>query len=196
MSSNKGSSFEREISKDLSKWLTGQEKPYQYWRTPGSGSLCTIHNEDMGLSGDIRALTPEAKFLTDVFSIELKTGYPTTSFWQHFSDIKGFKLREFWEQTNRDAKKANKEPMLIYRKKGKKKLVGFRKNLLDNYMFRDCYDLDNIGIISIQFKIDYMLPVLAIMDFNDFFNIMKPDKMRSVCNIIIGDNNGEDDVNA
>lgn len=122
--SGKGGEFERQISKYLTKWFTGKDKPYAFWRTPGSGSLCTIHEENVELSGDIRSIIPEANFLTSVFNIELKTGYPGTSFWQHFSDTKTFKIREFWEQSVRDGRKANKLPMVIYRKKGKKPLMG------------------------------------------------------------------------
>jgi len=169
--SGKGGDFEREISKFLSKWLTGKEKPYQYWRMPGSGGLATIHEENVGLSGDIRSLTPEAEFLTSIFSIECKTGYPKTTFWQHFKDIKGFPIKLFWKQCINDAKKADKEPMLIYRKKGKKPVVGITHNV--DKMFRDIWVINSI---LIRFK-EY-LPDLILYDMNDFFNNVKPDDLR------------------
>ena len=50
----KGGDFERQVSKTLTKWLSGREKPYLFWRMPGSGGLATIHEENVGLSGDIR----------------------------------------------------------------------------------------------------------------------------------------------
>jgi hypothetical protein len=53
----KGGDFEREISKAFTKWLTGVEKPYKFWRMPGSGGLATIHEENTNLSGDIRSVS-------------------------------------------------------------------------------------------------------------------------------------------
>jgi hypothetical protein len=176
---NKGSSFERDISKFLSKWLTGSEKPYQYWRTPGSGSLCTIHEENAGLSGDIRALTSDAKFLTNAFSIECKTGYPGTSFWQHFSDTKTFKIREFWEQSCRDAKKANKLPMVIYRKKGKKPLMGMSYGVLDQILgVKKTYPYNSI---IMSFRSEYDLPSMFLCDFEEFFSYVGVEQMRDAC---------------
>ena len=176
---NKGSSFERDISKFLSKWLTGSEKPYQFWRTPGSGSLCTIHEENTGLSGDIRALTSDAKFLTNVFSIECKTGYPSTSFWQLFSDTKGFKIREFWEQATKDARKATKIPMLIYRKKGKKPLMGLASGVLDQIIgLRNPYPYN---YMIVNFRSEYELSPMFVCDFEEFFSYVPPDKMRTGC---------------
>lgn len=176
---NKGSSFERDISKYLSKWLTGSEKPYQYWRTPGSGSLCTIHEENAGLSGDIRALTSDAKFLTNAFSIECKTGYPGTSFWQHFSDTKTFKIREFWEQSCRDAERANKIPMVIYRKKGKKPLMCVHLGVLDQIIgIKNPYPHNSM---TITFREGYDLSPMFVCDFEEFFSYVTPDKMRSGC---------------
>jgi hypothetical protein len=177
---NKGSAFEREISKFLSKWLTGSEKPYQYWRMPGSGCLCTISEENADLSGDIRSLTTEAKFLTDLFSIELKTGYPQTSFWQHFAKIKGFKLKEFWQQATRDASKSEKRPMLIYRKKGKKVLIGIDYETYDIicYHINDLTLINNIRMYFSEEKED-LLP-LVLMDFYDFFETMKPENIKNI----------------
>lgn len=176
---NKGSSFERDISKYLSKWLTGSEKPYQYWRTPGSGSLCTIHEENAGLSGDIRALTSDAKFLTNVFSIECKTGYPGTSFWQHFADTKTFKIREFWEQACRDAEKGGKLPLLIYRKKGRKSLMGIQQGIMGQFLGPiQEYPYGNI-VISFEHK--YQLPSMMLCDFEQFFGHFKPEEMKVVC---------------
>jgi hypothetical protein len=178
--SSKGSSFEREISKFLSVWLTGNEKPYQYWRMPGSGSLCTIHEENINLSGDIRSLTAKAEFLTDIFSIELKNGYPSTSFWQHFSESKCFNLRDFWYQASRDAEKANKKPMLIYRKKGKKPLIGIDDEMHDILSVYN-YHLTLLNNIRMNFGKNHsdLLP-LVLMDFYSFFDIMKPDMIKKL----------------
>lgn len=173
--SGKGGDFERLISKFLSKWLTGKEKPYQYWRMPGSGGLATIHEENVGLSGDIRALTPEAEFLTEHFSIECKTGYPKTTFWQHFKDIKNFNIKLFWKQCVDDADRAGKFPMLIYRKKGKKPIVGICPRTM--YFI---VDRKNMNFIMIGFN-DGMRS-LYLYDMDDFFNSIRPDDIRRMMN--------------
>jgi hypothetical protein len=169
----KGGDWEREVAKFLSKWLTGDEKPYQYWRMPGSGSLATIHEENIGLSGDIRSLTPEAEFLTDTFSIETKTGYSHASLDKHLKYNKSDPLKSFWEQCLNDAMKSNKFPMLIYKKKGlptpwvgitRQIYIGLRDNiedlrfihlywgrdLLDTYFFemKELFDLITPDIIK------------------------------------------------
>lgn len=190
----KGGDFEREISKTFSVWLTGKEKPYQYWRMPGSGGLATIHEEMKGLSGDIRALTPEAEFLTDCFSIECKTGYPRCSFWQTFKKIKGYDLKDFWIQCCHDAFRADKRPMLIYRKKGQRKIVGFQTSDVYDFDLLFKMDLPSIKVRFVneielvnqelidKFKIDQKfmlsLPDAVFYDFEDFFDILGPPDIK------------------
>jgi hypothetical protein len=168
----KGGDFEREISKCLTCWLTGEEKPYAYWRMPGSGSLSTIHEENKDLSGDIVALTPEAEFLTNIFSIECKTGYPTTSFWQHFARIKNFNIEIFWRQCFEDAVKANKYPMLVYRKKGRKPIIGISKYI------KDKLNLEELPYLELKFE--EKLPILVFFDFNDFLKVVTPQRIRNM----------------
>lgn len=130
---SKGGENERKVAKFLTKWLTGKDKPYMYWRQDASGGLATVHAENTHLTGDITHLHPDAKFLTDIFSIECKTGYPATSYWQHFTTAK-FAIEEFWTQSIRDANKAQNNPMLIYRKKGRKWIVGINNYVRDKLL--------------------------------------------------------------
>ena len=90
----KGGDFERYIAKELTVWLSGKPKPYMFWRMPASGGLATIHEECAGLAGDIRSVHEDAEFMTSIFAIECKTGYPRTSFWQHFKGIKNFNIQD------------------------------------------------------------------------------------------------------
>lgn len=168
---NKGSAWERDVAKFLSVWLTGEEKPYQYWRSPQSGGLATISELNKDLTGDIQALTTEAKFLTNIYSLELKTGYPKTSFWQHFKDIKNFHLEAFWKQCVEDARKGNKLPMLIYRKKGNKPIVG----ISDSSRLRKLNKLQNI---SMDFHKDKDLPSVTFYNMEEFFEIVTPEYLK------------------
>jgi len=168
---SKGSTFERDIAKYLSKWLKGSEKPYQYWRAPSSGALLTMNEMNRDASGDIMALTTDAKFLTDIFSIELKVGYPKTSFWQHFRDTKSFGIRLFWDQCCEDAVKAKKKPMLIYRRKGKSEIVGI------SYMPEILNSLTNINSLILKWK-EIDIPQLYLFDMKEFFNSISPKEIK------------------
>ena len=176
---SKGGLFERDVSKALTVWLTGKEKPYSYWRMPSSGGLATIHEECRGLSGDIKSLTSQAEFLTEAFSIECKTGYPRTSFWQLFKRIKGFDLREFWRQAVDDSENAGKKPMLVYRKRGKSVILGISE--IDSTIFEDMSDeLEHQCRLTMRFDFEE-LPTVSFYDFNDFLRIITPTMMRSFC---------------
>ncbi len=169
---SKGGSFEREVSKSLTKWLTGVEKPYKFWRMPGSGGLATIHEECREMSGDIRSLAPESEFFTQIFSVECKTGYPKTSFWQHFKNLKTFGIKEFWTQANEDAVKAGKRPLLIYRRKGKQIILGLTRE--DNVQLeRSCDLLRALSSITLQFE-NMLLPTIVFYEFYQFLDMVKP----------------------
>jgi hypothetical protein len=141
---SKGGENERKIAKYLTKWLTGKPKPYMFWRQDASGGLATVHIENSHMSGDICSVHPDSAWFTDIFSIECKTGYPTTSFWQHFTKVK-FNIEDFWLQSVDDAKKANKQPMLIYRKKGRRWIVGINKQV-DNALKEHLHHFNSIEI--------------------------------------------------
>ena len=173
----KGGSFEREISKDLTEWLTGKKIPYMYWRCPASGALATIHEANyQNLSGDIRPLHPDAEFLTNYFSIECKTGYPKTSLWQHFKHLKGFAIKNFWQQCVYDALHADKHPMLIYRKKGRQIIIGLSD--VDVSKLEDKSDmLKTLPLISMRFDLQE-LPNITFYDFKEFLEAVKPNDIR------------------
>ncbi len=178
----KGGDFERDISKFLTKWLTGKVKPYMFWRMPASGGLATIHEENIGLAGDIRSIHSDAEFFTNTFTVECKTGYPRTSFWQHFKGIKNFPLELFWKQTCDES--SGKQPMLIYRKKGNKPIVGITDQVwVELSELKPIYELRSI---SLYFGDINELPRVIFFDMNDLFKMIEPDDIREVGNQLGG----------
>jgi len=175
----KGGDFERDISKDLTVWLTGKKKPYKFWRMPGSGGLATIHEECVDLSGDIRSLDEDGRFLTDIFSIECKNGYPSTSFWQHFKNIKTFHIKSFWIQCCNDAEKSGKHPMLIYRKKGKNPIVGIDLVTFSMISYRV---ISILKLSSIILNWNDNTSSIVFFDYKDFFEMVKPDDIKEIFN--------------
>lgn len=167
----KGSNFEREIAKSLSIWINGAEKPYVFWRSPSSGSLATIA-ESMDASGDLIALRPEGRFLTDRYSIEMKTGYPDADFHKHFKNNKNNIIEDFWKQCTRDAIKAKKWAMLIFRKKGYQPIIGVEKASISSTK------ISITASLTLCFECD--LPEIIFYDFKKFVEAVTPEIIEHV----------------
>ena len=78
-SSQKGSKFEREICKELSRWWSNGKRDDIFWRTSGSGarakSRSKSNQQTFGQYGDVQATDPSGQPLIDLCTIELKKGY-------------------------------------------------------------------------------------------------------------------------
>ena len=174
--SGKGGEFERDVAKFLTKWLTGKKKPLAFWRMPGSGSFATISEENSDMSGDIRGITSEGMEITNVISIECKTGYPKTSFWQLFKEIKNFNIKLFWKQCCNDAKKPGKYPVLIYRKLRQEVIIGINK-VLDNKLIEKKPKLDKLPSMEICWN---DLESIKFYSMKKFFNVIKPEDIKDI----------------
>ena len=115
-SRTKGNSFERKISKILNEHFEVDE----FSRTPGSGAFATTHKlpEYLKIHGDI--ITPN-KFK---YCIECKKGYNKENLYSLYNDRSDF--RNFLKQSEEDAEKAKKSPMLIYQQDSQPVLVVVR----------------------------------------------------------------------
>ena len=109
----KGGAFERQIAKMLNEQFDTKE----FSRTPGSGAFATTHQlpEHITVAGDL--ITP----LNFKFCIECKKGYNDQTIYS-LLDYNS-KIWQFIEQCERDAKKMNKLPMIIYKQDRKDILV-------------------------------------------------------------------------
>jgi len=174
----KGGDYERNIAKFLSKWLTGKTKPYMFWRQDASGGIATVHIENFHMTGDICSVHPDSRFFTDLFSIECKTGYPKTSFWQHFTSVK-FGVEEFWSQALVDADKSNKHPMLFYRKKGRKQIVGINR-FIQEKLYEKIRGLNHIMVYwSPEIKENPSQDCM-LYDMVSFFENVTPDDIKVI----------------
>jgi hypothetical protein len=165
----KGSGWERQISAMLTKWVSGVEKPYIFYRVPNSGGMYTI-NKEIGehFSGDICAIKEEGKFLTNKFNIECKTGYSGISLDNHLKKKKNDTLLEFWKQCIRDCDN-KKYPMLIYKKTGLNPWIG-----LGSIITRINLDLPCIKLIWKE------EPTLHLYDLKDFLNVVTPQMIKEL----------------
>jgi len=169
----KGSGYERDICKMLTMWLTGKDKPYVWWRSPSSGALATITAQNPNLTGDIISVLPEGNFLTDRFSIEIKTGYPKSSFNKFFSNAKNNEIEMFWKQAVNDASKSNKEPMMIYKKDRKEPLI-FLREVVKNKLPQ----LEELNYFILKFNSERVV----VFNTNEFFTKTKPSDIMEIKN--------------
>jgi hypothetical protein len=138
---SKGGNFEREISADLSNWWSNGTDDNIFYRSPGSGGRFTARRgsgkelqEEQG--GDIIAIKPEGKLLTDVVLFEAKTGYGKKQKgemirWDilDFMDSRQDKpvLSKMWDQCSRDANLTKRIPVLIFRRNRRHPCMMFTK---------------------------------------------------------------------
>jgi len=176
-----GSTFERDIAKYLTVWVTGQEKPYVFWRSPGSGGLATLNVLNKEISGDIIAIKSQGEFFTNVFSIECKKGYGSADFWKFLSDVNN-DIEKFWTQCCTAAIKTNKLPMLIFKRSNTKNvIIGLSYNDVIEYLPK-LLGIPNIIVSknsSIFFNRDTLFKLLTIDDVKQLELKLDESKQRS-----------------
>lgn len=175
-SKSKGSSWERDISKFLTFWLTGQNKEYMFWRSPGSGGLGTISPINVGLHGDIIPLKPEADLICNKFCIECKNGYPDASIDFHLKSNKNDIIKDFWIQSTIAANSSNKQPMLIFKKKGfSSPWLGISEKVYKQ--LKSC--INNLRYVSIKWETEE-LENLYLFELNNFFKNVTPKIIKTI----------------
>jgi len=132
----KGGNFEREVSKALSLWWTGGKREDVFYRSQASGGRFTMRRKSgkdtSGQGGDITASDSIGEPLIKQWSIECKTGYGKKtdkgiSRWDVLdlldSAQKETVIEKMWAQCRRDASLTKREPILIFRRNGRKACV-------------------------------------------------------------------------
>lgn len=165
----KGKNFEREISKDMSLWLTNDSDGDCIWYTKSSGGRATrrVRSEQVASKYDHGDLGPDGSTLEwffDLFSIELKTGYGTknkksTTLWSVLDLLDSSqqypKFYDFWYQAVNDADLSGREPLLIFRRNRRLPCIAMRSYIFDVFTYI-CNDKPvEFDTISIQFNGEY-----------------------------------------
>lgn len=125
MRSKKGAQFERDFSRQLSMWWSSGKSDELFWRTPMSGGKATV-NQSGTHAGDVRAVLPEGEGFTELFTLELKCGYPEADL-QRVLDGTGSKhlLFDFIKQVRRDQNLTNSNHWMLVVKRDRKKPLVF-----------------------------------------------------------------------
>ena len=179
--SQKGGAFERDISKFLSKWINGKSDPLLFWRQISSGGLLTqlaFGKDGKNLSGDIHAIHEDGQFLTNIFSLELKNGYPSAAFEKHLKENKNDEIKGFWDQCVRDAEKVDKLPLLIFKKMRCSTFLAITPDTFSLLSGEDQI-LKDMRMIRIDWKKEDNLPPAVFVDFEEFFQRVTPEHIKS-----------------
>lgn len=111
----KGSSFERQICKALSLWVSNGEREDLYWRSAMSGGRATVGRragKDLAKhAGDISATSRDGHKLTNHFFIECK--FVRDLGIANFVYMKPSTIRRFWDVAVEQANDHDLAPMLI-----------------------------------------------------------------------------------
>jgi hypothetical protein len=113
-SKRKGSSFEREISVNLSLWHSSNTREDVFWRSSMSGGRATVarkkQKELKTQAGDLSAIHPSGQVFLDVFYVELKF-YRDLNYSGLVTGTGH--LVKFWKSTITEANSYRRSPMLI-----------------------------------------------------------------------------------
>jgi hypothetical protein len=142
----KGNSFEIEIAKLLSKWLTNSERSDVLERSPGSGAKYTALQKRKldfnAIAGDLIAVDGPGFPLINSFVIEIKhrneTGINADSLIYRTSETG---LIGFWQKLLQECVQTNKLPMLIFKQNNRPIIVGLPDKgveLFDLYESVEC----------------------------------------------------------
>lgn len=180
--SKKGSSFEREICKQLSLWWTDGTRDDVFWRTAGSGGRATnrakIGKETAGAYGDLTFTDPIGADLLKLCCFELKRGYGQWGVLDLVDRPKHAKsptIANFWLQAKNSAQEAGVPyPVVIFRRDQKQTAVMAGRDFLAvlapySGPHRGIKILTSIGADQV-----------FIMSFSDWLDYTNPQVMRSL----------------
>lgn len=167
----KGSQFEREICKQLSLWISYDERDDIFWRSAMSGGRTTVGLKK-GIvrktqGGDITAIDPIGNKLTDKFIVECKYYRNIHLESMLFGVPKNNSIYEFWMKLNMQAVPVNKEPLLIIKQNNSHKLMGIRNNELSKTL-KESYGIRPIAVFS------NLLPNLNLYIFEYIMDTVDP----------------------
>mgnify|MGYP001616955594 CR=1 FL=1 len=123
----KGAAFEREVCRDLSRFVDPKGTDTLFWRSAISGGRATVERrkgiKNRTQLGDITCIHKSGHWLTELFYLECKF-YRDLDLASSLLFGKG-KLAAFWRETVDKATECEREPLLIARQNRTDALVVF-----------------------------------------------------------------------
>lgn len=111
----KGSKFERDVCKTLSRYIDPKGTDTLFWRSAMSGGRATVQGrqgiKNQSQLGDITCVSKQGQWLTKNFVLECKT-YKDLAIIGFILKRQG-RLAKFWRQVKKLSKKNDRHPLLI-----------------------------------------------------------------------------------
>lgn len=111
----KGSSFERQCCRELSRFIDPKGKDTLFWRSSISGGRATVERrkgvKNQTQLGDITSIHPKSAWFTKIFFIECKH-YKSLDIESSLLTGKG-RLAMFWRKLVQQAEESDRHPLLI-----------------------------------------------------------------------------------
>ena len=110
---SKGSSFERDMSKELSLWWTNGESKNVFWRTHGSGAMGT-RGGNVAECGDMMAITEVGMPFTKKYHIEIRFS-KALDLGDILYNLPNSGIVSFINESLLKAKHSNRIPILLFK---------------------------------------------------------------------------------
>ena len=182
----KGSSYERDIAKEFSLWLTKGKRDDILYRSQSSGARFTQRRKSgkdtVNQAGDITFTDELGASFIKKYNLELKTGYgkknkDSITKWDVLDIIDSKQklpvLIAFWNQCTRDAELSNRTPLLIFRRNQRSSCICFdieEYNKLITY-FGSCNCLyiccNNLMIMSLKMFFEWIPNISPYLEGGD-----------------------------
>lgn len=185
----KGSQWERDVAKRLSRWWTNDERDDVFWRVRGSGGRATTRakagQSTVNQHGDIAFTDPVGQPLIDLCVIELKCGYINLSLLDIADRSRGNKpllFEQFLTQVWTGAKEEHKHGVLIIKRDYKKPVIAIPEILYSGIETYNKGLSPLIPVLSVDMRLqEISLQVLMrIMPFEDFLEWCSPDIIKTL----------------
>jgi hypothetical protein len=115
----KGQSFERDMAKRLSRWITGRKSPLVLWRSVQSGGWSQKIETHLG---DLAPISAEGHRFLSVFVVELKN-YKVVDVWPWMVSRQASLLGKWWGKLLTETPE-DRSPMLIVKRFRANPVVG------------------------------------------------------------------------
>src|SRR3990167_7811225 len=142
-SSTKGASFERQVCRQLSLWISSGERDDVFWRTAMSGGRATIglrSGKNRGAqAGDAQAIDALGDAFMKVFSVECKH-VKTLQLGQMLAKHTG-KSHDYWIKHRRESAAFKREPFMVA-----------RENRYPTLLFVTAEGLEQLGLESLPYR--------------------------------------------
>lgn len=175
---SKGNQFEILISKDISRWLTNNDRDDLFWRSSNSGGRQTVrykqgidtHNQ----AGDITVTHPDGELFISIFCLECKH-YAKAGIWSIITKTRGNTIIGWWETHIKKSKEVNKYPILIVRQNNRP-ILFICNTFISEYISKFCF-------LKPKMKVELDTGEISIFLFDDILN-SKSENFQTIIKIL------------